>query len=77
MISLALVSIFLVGSCLTRVTASEPDLTGTPVRVTPVDRTHLSFDYKQSVNIPDYSQLKKVLIDIKVSKIRKISHTFC
>ena len=65
MISFPLVSIFLVGSCLSRVTAYEPDLTGIPVTVTPVDGTHLSFEYKQSVNIKDYSQLEKVLIDIK------------
>ena len=76
MICLALV-LFLVGSFLTRVTASESGLTGTPVRVTPVDGTHLSFDYKQSVNIEDYSQLEKVIIDIDVSIIRKISHTYC
>ena len=76
MISVSFVSIFLVGSCLSRVTASEPDVTGTPVRVTPVDGTHLSFDYKQSVNIKDYSQLENVIIDIAVSTIRKISHTF-
>ena len=67
MISLSLVSIFLVGSCLTRVTAYESGLTGIPLTVTPVDGTHLSFDYKKSVNIKDYSQLEKVLIDIKVS----------
>ena len=75
MISLSLVSIFLLGSSLTRVTAEG--LTGTSVRVTPVDGTHLSFDYKQSVNIEDYSQLEKVIIDIDVSIIRKIPNTFC
>ena len=76
MIFVSLVSIFLGGICLSRVTASG-NITEIPVRVTPVDGTHLSFDYKQSVNIENYSQLKKILIDIYVSTIRKISHTFC
>ena len=75
MIFVSLVSIFLGGICLSRVTASG-NITEIPVRVTPVDGTHLSFDYKQSVNIKDYSQLENVLIDFKVSVIRKISHKF-
>ena len=74
MIFVSSVSIFLVGSCLSRVTASG-NSTEIPVTVTPVDGSHLSFDYKQSVNIKDYSQLEKVLVDIWVSTIRKIVHT--
>ena len=74
MISLPLLSIFLVGSCLTRVIASGSGLTGTPVTVTPFNATHLSIDYKQSV---DYSQVSKVLCDIQVGAVRKIFHEFC
>ena len=77
MFSGPLLSIFLVGSCLTRVTASGSGLTGTPVTVTPFNRTHLSIDYKKSASLKDYSQLAKVFIDIKVSLIKKISRIFC
>lgn len=73
MISLSLVSIFLVGGCLTRATASEPALTGTPVIVTPVDG-HLLLDFHKSVII-DFTQVKYVLIDIEgdIETIREIT----
>ena len=75
MISLSLVSIFLLASCLTRVTAYESGLTGIPLTVTPVDGTHLKLDYQKSVNT-DYKQVKDVTIHIDVSTYnQKISHT--
>ena len=69
MISLPLLSILLLENCLTTVTAagSEGFDTGTPVTVTPVNGTHLSLDYQESVNIDDYDQVKDVLISIDVS----------
>ena len=71
MISLPIVSILLVSNCLATVTAvgSEGFKTGTEVSVTPFNGTHLSIDYKKSVNIEDYSQVKHVWIKFDVSII--------
>ena len=73
MISLSLVSIFLVvANCLTIVIAygSNDVKTGKDIKVTPVDTgTQLLFDYKLSVN--EYTQIKKILIDIDVSEFKK------
>ena len=65
MIGLPLVSILLLAECLAKVTA---------VTVTPVDGTHISLDYQNSVN---YNEVNYITIDIDVSILKKISHNVC
>ena len=75
MISLPLVAIFLVAKCLTTVTAGGSDgfsVTDIAVTVTPVNWTHLSFDYQESVKIEDYNKVQYASIKFNVSIIIQI-----